>query len=108
MPKDQSKTITPRMPQRSQWGIPVSSQSSGIEPIWTDRHIRRVTPRLECSSCGSRPYRFELITDKHKAGDQCPCCYLDDYDCDGTLVEIPPGEAASYLTMEKDPTKDPT
>lgn len=49
-------------------------------------------PRLECDSCGSRPYRFELLTDEHKAGDQCPCCYLDDYDCDGVLVEIPPEE----------------
>lgn len=42
--------------------------------------------KLECNNCGSFPERADLLTDEHKAGDQCPCCYLDDYDCDGTLV----------------------
>jgi len=40
----------------------------------------------ECNSCGSRPFQWGLVRPDHKAGDQCPCCYLDDYDCDGTLV----------------------
>ena len=41
---------------------------------------------LECNNCGSFPERAGLLTSDHKAGDQCPCCYLADYDCDGTFV----------------------
>lgn len=42
---------------------------------------------LECDSCGARPRLWGLIKD-HTAGDQCPCCFLDDYDCDGMLVAV--------------------
>lgn len=41
---------------------------------------------LECNSCGSRPGQWGLLKGSEKPGDQCPCCYLDDHDCDGTLV----------------------
>ncbi len=49
---------------------------------------------LICDSCGLFPIQAGLITDKHKAGDQCPCCYIPDRDCDGLLVEQTPGEKA--------------
>lgn len=42
---------------------------------------------LICNSCGNRPLIWKLIRRNHKIGDQCPCCYLDDYDCDGILEE---------------------
>lgn len=45
---------------------------------------------LECNNCGSFPKRAGLLTPEHRPGDQCPCCYLDDYDCDGTLVLVLP------------------
>ncbi len=44
---------------------------------------------LECNVCGNFPRLGGLITDDHKAGDQCPCCFIPDKDCDGTLVEVP-------------------
>lgn len=34
-----------------------------------------------------------------QAGDQCPCCFLDDYDCDGTLIAVCAG------TMDNGPGK---
>jgi len=43
---------------------------------------------LECNSCGSRPEQWGLLKGDEKPGDQCPCCYLDDYDCDGTLAFV--------------------
>ncbi len=43
---------------------------------------------FECDSCGSRPRQWELLSPDAKVGDQCPCCYLDDYDCDGRLVAV--------------------
>lgn len=49
---------------------------------------------LICDSCGLCPVQAGLITDKHKIGDQCPCCYIPDRDCDGLLVEQTPGEKA--------------
>ena len=45
-------------------------------------------PMLECNSCGSRPVQWGLLSADSKPGDQCPCCFLADYDCDGTLVEL--------------------
>lgn len=40
---------------------------------------------VECNACGATPIRARLITDE-RVGDQCPCCYIPDMDCDGTLV----------------------
>lgn len=59
----------------------------------------------ECNSCGSRPFAWGLIRPDHKPGDQCPCCYLDDYDCDGTLVSLPRrsdavGEVVDWMRRE--------
>lgn len=52
---------------------------------------------LECDNCGERPKHWGLLQSHHIAGDQCPCCYLDDYDCDGILVEI--SSAADLKTL---------
>jgi hypothetical protein len=42
---------------------------------------------LECDSCGTGPGRWDLLNAAHRPGDICPCCYLDDYDCDGVLYD---------------------
>ena len=44
--------------------------------------------RLECNNCGTRPADWDLLKATDRPGDQCPCCFLDDYDCDGTLIEV--------------------
>jgi hypothetical protein len=54
--------------------------------------------RLECNNCGTRPADWGLLKPTDRAGDQCPCCFLDDYDCDGTLVEV-----VVRSTLEGDP-----
>lgn len=46
---------------------------------------RRQT-KLECNACGRRPSDHALISPDAQAGDQCPCCYIPDLDCDGVLV----------------------
>lgn len=46
---------------------------------------RCLASSLECNVCGSFPVRAGLLTMTSRAGDQCPCCYLDNHDCDGVL-----------------------
>ena len=41
---------------------------------------------VECNSCGSFPERADLYSGSERPGDRCPAGYLDDYDCDGTLI----------------------
>lgn len=47
-----------------------------------------VHEHLECNVCGDRPVKWDLLPVDAHAGDQCPCCFLADYDCDGKLVWI--------------------
>jgi len=51
---------------------------------------------LECNVCGKRPVQWGLLRPDAAPGDQCPCCYLDDYDCDGTLVLSEPSKENEY------------
>jgi hypothetical protein len=60
------------------WRDRLSGASVGPVEVWG-----------ECNNCGPRPFQWGLIRPDHKPGDQCPCCYLDDYDCDGVLVSLP-------------------
>lgn len=43
-----------------------------------------------CDACGIRAQAMGLLDGHEQAGDQCPCCYLDDVDCDGVLVPALP------------------
>lgn len=61
-------------------------------------------PRLECNTCGNVDY---VLRGHEKAGDQCPCCFIPDRDCDGTLVEIVESPSPTWRPMETAP-KDGT
>jgi hypothetical protein len=68
-------------------GQPVEERLARINDV-----SRETAPSaaLECTVCGNRPGAWGLMKGSERAGDQCPCCYLDDYDCDGVLVEASP------------------
>lgn len=51
---------------------------------------KRRETTLVCNACGETPARAALIPLDAKPGDQCPCCFIPDMDCDGTLTR---GEA---------------
>lgn len=42
---------------------------------------------LECCVCGAYPATAGIIPLDAQPGDQCPCCYIHDMDCDGVLVD---------------------
>ena len=50
-------------------------------------NAKKEPPALECDQCGSFPEKAGLLTPIDMPGERCPTSFLDDYDCDGKLVE---------------------
>jgi hypothetical protein len=66
--------------------------------------LRQTT--LVCTACGDYPARAALIPADAKPGDQCPCCFVPDIDCDGTLIDSKSARAP-HSTAPSTPQGEP-